>query len=127
MDKTSNPIEISTENLFQLILKKQYAQYKNYVSEVQLQNDRAQQAVVSNLKTILVDKKHQEPSICFNALVFYKILLVGASMDFLCEEALFPQEIHKQLYNICVYKGTQKNMEKRASHYFSELFNTNYN
>ena len=34
MDKTSNPIEISTENLFQLILKKQYAQYKNYVSEV---------------------------------------------------------------------------------------------
>ena len=98
MDKTSNPIEISTENLFQLILKKQYAQYKNYVSEVQLQNDRAQQAVVSNLKTILVDKKHQEPSICFNALVFYKTLLVGASMDFLCEEALFPQEIHKQLY-----------------------------
>ncbi len=54
----------------------------------------------------------------FNALVLYKYLLVGATMDFICSDDLFPQGIHKEVAKICEYKGTEKFNPNRGSSYF---------
>ena len=60
-------------------------------------------------------------------MVLYKHLLVGAMMDFICNDDLFPVSIHREIAKVCEYKGTEKDLKVRGSQYFVDLFKMEVN
>jgi hypothetical protein len=57
----------------------------------------------------------------FNTLIFYKHLLVSATMDYICIEDIFPQEIHRELQNIVSYKPEINDITIKAKTYFKDI------
>jgi hypothetical protein len=55
------------------------------------------------------------------ALLLYKQLLLGATMDYIVIEDVFPPEVHQELSMICEFKGQEKDFQARGNAYFKEV------
>lgn len=60
------------------------------------------------LQKVLVKRKDVNPTIMVSGLVYYKQLVVGATMDFITSEDIFPTSIHKAVADICKYNPKEK-------------------
>lgn len=58
----------------------------------------------------------------FNALMLYKALVIGASIDYYTNDEYFPTAIHEEVGKICAYKPHIENFTTRGSDYFVDMF-----
>lgn len=113
---------ISEDHLMGLVKGRKFKEYAPYVKEIEKFNSEAEDGVRNVLENLLVRRTERNPGTMFNALMLYKQLIVGASVDYFTNDDLFPNTIHEEVAKICTYRPNIEYFSNRGGDYFVDLF-----
>lgn len=65
-----------------MVKTRKFKEFSTYIKEIENLNNAAENSVMSVLLNVLVKKVEKNPATLFNALMLYKQLIVGASVDY---------------------------------------------